>query len=409
MTGDERRASITSSIGSCGGLKHNDSGPSQSEQRHGLEEQIISIPIPDFGREMRGHEPAAIDGTGKSDQLNQSRLQLNLEESQTDSSDDEDEHHGLGSKTQRADVSPPSLPALPQKSIGRAASQFSRKRKAPLQYHGIHGPRKHSLKRFRKEWQATESDGDDASTRRHSNQVLPLSAVKVVRKQTDLNGSSKSYSTAQNTSSAITDITLHTVATSPEGFLTAVIRNTLDIFVVCRSEKLKTILANTLGDTHKLENISIKPLIPGMALLTASICNITHVSTSTRTRCPTMQANDATNKTERPPFMRERRPQNSIAAFSRHDDEISTDADSSSDSEEYSSEHTDREAKGAIKHGPKPLRPTKRLPWSLEEDESLRRWREEGKDWDWIFSQFPNRTPGAVRTRWYTKHQLKER
>ncbi|OCK91883.1 uncharacterized protein K441DRAFT_663860 [Cenococcum geophilum 1.58] len=31
------------------------------------------------------------------------------------------------------------------------------------------------------------------------------------------------------------------------------------------------------------------------------------------------------------------------------------------------------------------------------------KWIKDGKQWDWICRQFPNRTPGAVRLRWYTK------
>ena len=286
-------------------------------------------------------------------------------------------------------------------SISRAASQSSRKRKAPLQHHDIHGAQKHSRKRLRKKLRA-----EDASTRRNSDQVLPLSAVEVVREQTHLNGTGKSYSTARNASPAITDITLHTVTSSPEvGFLTAVIRNAPDIFVACRSESLKTLLASALGDSKKLENISIKPLVSGMALLTASICDTTLGTTYTHARCPTMQ----TKHTERAMPLKERRPQRSIAAFSHRDDEMSTDADSSSDSDEYLSDDSGHGAKDAIKHGPKPPLPSKWLLWSTEEDESLRRWKADEKDWDWIFSQFPNRTPGAVRTRWHVKLQPQER
>jgi hypothetical protein len=233
----------------------------------------------------------------------------------------------------------------------------------------------------------------------------------VVREQTDLNGTVNSYSTARNASPAITDITLHTVASSPEvGFLTAVIRNAPDFFVICRSGPLKTLLANTLGDTHKLENMSIKPLVSGMALLTASIRNTVLRTPSAHTRCPAMQADDATNNTERATSMKERRPRRSIPAFSRRDDDISTDTDGSSDSNGYSSDDSDHKAKGAIKHSPQPLRPVKRLAWSKAEDENLLRWVvEEEKDWNWISSQFPNRTPGAVRTHWHTKLQPKER
>jgi hypothetical protein len=94
--------------------------------------------------------------------------------------------------------------------------------------------------------------------------------------------------------------------------------------------------------------------------------------------------------------MKESRPRRSIPAFSR-DDEISTDAESISDSEEHSSDNSD----------PKPLHPTKRRPWAAEEDQSLIHWvTEEKKDWNWISRQL-DRTPGAVCTRWHTKFQSK--
>jgi Myb-like DNA-binding domain len=46
-------------------------------------------------------------------------------------------------------------------------------------------------------------------------------------------------------------------------------------------------------------------------------------------------------------------------------------------------------------------RATKVYGWSELEEQRLLAYRKEGKSWDWIFSQFPNRTHGAIRTRWY--------
>ncbi|XTI83810.1 hypothetical protein V2W45_133701 [Cenococcum geophilum] len=48
-------------------------------------------------------------------------------------------------------------------------------------------------------------------------------------------------------------------------------------------------------------------------------------------------------------------------------------------------------------------RSTKYSRWSREDDDNLLKWIKDGKQWDWICRQFPNRTPGAVRLRWYTK------
>lgn len=77
----------------------------------------------------------------------------------------------------------------------------------------------------------------------------------------------------------------------------------------------------------------------------------------------------------------------------------------SSDFDEYSSDDSDRTwtEKEGTRYSSKSLDPTKRLLWSLKENEKLSRWRKAEKNWTWIFSQFPNRTLEAVCTRWYSK------
>ena len=40
--------------------------------------------------------------------------------------------------------------------------------------------------------------------------------------------------------------------------------------------------------------------------------------------------------------------------------------------------------------------------WSPLDKQRLSAYKKEGKSWEWIFSKFPGRTQGAVRTRWST-------
>ncbi|OAF55631.1 hypothetical protein VC83_07585 [Pseudogymnoascus destructans] len=40
--------------------------------------------------------------------------------------------------------------------------------------------------------------------------------------------------------------------------------------------------------------------------------------------------------------------------------------------------------------------------WSPLDKQRLSAYKKEGKSWEWIFSKFPGRTKGAVRTRWST-------
>ncbi|KAK6364014.1 hypothetical protein LTS17_012601 [Exophiala oligosperma] len=46
-------------------------------------------------------------------------------------------------------------------------------------------------------------------------------------------------------------------------------------------------------------------------------------------------------------------------------------------------------------------RPTKRGRWTVDEDNNLTEWRRRGKSWSWIFDRFPERSEGAVRSRWF--------
>jgi hypothetical protein len=40
------------------------------------------------------------------------------------------------------------------------------------------------------------------------------------------------------------------------------------------------------------------------------------------------------------------------------------------------------------------------IPWEAVDEQRLLAYKKEDKSWDWIFKEFPDRTPAAVRTPW---------
>lgn len=115
------------------------------------------------------------------------------------------------------------------------------------------------------------------------------------------------------------------------------------------------------------------------------------------------------NKSETTMLAVGRQLQKKSYTVGRSNVETSSKDDSPSDVDGYSSEESDStsDEDDAAGHNAKISWLAKRLPWTREEEGDLCRWKEGNKDWSWIFSQFPNRTPGAVRTRWHTKFQQK--
>ena len=72
-------------------------------------------------------------------------------------------------------------------------------------------------------------------------------------------------------------------------------------------------------------------------------------------------------------------------------------ADSDHSSSSMSSIHHDP---SEIESGSR-IRGTRRGRWEEEDDKSLLEWRRLGKSWLWIYKQFPDRTEGAIKSRWY--------
>jgi hypothetical protein len=179
----------------------------------------------------------------------------------------------------------------------------------------------------------------------------------------------------------ITDITLHAVGSSPEsGFLTAVIRIAPSVFATGGRELLHALERSALGDMRKLEKISIQQTRLGRSAPDSHHLQRPVTATTSHSRHPTLQADLSKNKTETAMLAVGRQLQKKSHTVGRS-----------------MTRHLARTTARAILTG---IRARTR-----EDDDDLCRWREGNKDWSWIFSQFPNRTPGAVRTRWYTKFQ----
>ena len=73
----------------------------------------------------------------------------------------------------------------------------------------------------------------------------------------------------------------------------------------------------------------------------------------------------------------------------------------STDDESLSSiHHESSEDETEVRHRPRPGN-MRRGAWEGDEDDKLIRWRLRGESWPCILEQFPNRTAGAVKSRWY--------
>ena len=62
--------------------------------------------------------------------------------------------------------------------------------------------------------------------------------------------------------------------------------------------------------------------------------------------------------------------------------------------------HESSEDEPEVRHRPRPGN-MRRGAWEEDEDDKLIRWRLRGESWPCILEQFPNRTAGAVKSRWY--------
>jgi hypothetical protein len=186
------------------------------------------------------------------------------------------------------------------------------------------------------------------------------------------------------------DITFHSLPVGMS-FLTALFRGYSSSGILSSSCAVK-LLENAVGQAIEFEDVTIKLLTPGTWFLTGLVdCNSDVARpgigqpVSTLSSLQPKRADVATAR-------QHGRPSYDISGETSSDDyDINGD-----ENDDHSSDIVDE-----------PLSSRKHIPWCEQDDNRLRIWKEEGKPWDWICRQFSNRSPGAVKVRWYTKFRGK--
>lgn len=173
-----------------------------------------------------------------------------------------------------------------------------------------------------------------------------------------------------------------------ESFLTALFR-TCGGPCILSSSYAAEFLEN-VGYTTKLD-ATIEPLTPDAWYLTSLV---DHLPGSGRGTCQLVSALPSVqpNRVDNTSLPDNGRPHGDVG-----DETQSRDYDSSSDEGDECSSDVMYEHMSS----------GKKIRWSEEDDNRLRRWKEAGKPWGWICRQFSNRSPGAVQVRWHTKLRAK--
>ncbi|KAF1978987.1 hypothetical protein BU23DRAFT_647703 [Bimuria novae-zelandiae CBS 107.79] len=210
--------------------------------------------------------------------------------------------------------------------------------------------------------------GYESLRKRDRNVAQPLrSKSKGSLPSTGETGPSIKYVAPSHAKQYPPDISIYPLSLQ-KAFVTALFRDHEDIGTVQAAGLLKDIVGHL-----ELRSITAKPVEPGTWFLT----------------CFTHHASDTLGRQISQPS-----PEEDDWSNSRDIDEKSLgDDDANSDENDEYPREPDT----------KFLSSTKGRRWSPEEDNNLRKWKNEGKPWRWICSQFPNRTPGALSTRWHTK------
>lgn len=167
---------------------------------------------------------------------------------------------------------------------------------------------------------------------------------------------------------SLTNLSVHPISPGDSGYLTAVIN---DLTTVGQLLKSPTAFGLTEDIAVRLTNTSVKPLESARWLVTATISRA--------------------GRTAQPPTDRK---------LDFEIDNLSDDGScdhSESSSRTSHSIHPSPSDSGA--DGEKPQ--TTRGRWSKQEDEKLRNMKQNDDPWSEICEEFPDRTAGAVKARWY--------
>jgi len=218
----------------------------------------------------------------------------------------------------------------------------------------------------------------------------------------DADGASKARSdnndigrpSQQPTRHKLTDITLRPVS-SGVSFFAAIIQADRNMPIFSCSE-LVMLVESALGHAGKIDNITTKPLGPESWLLTGfrhSLRDMSGPPVSRTTMQPSGIYSSDVRSQERTLHSRAA----NVAAVDLEDDPRSSDEDDSASD-------CDLDLGGG---GGCPsedgTRSSARIhtQWSELDKQRLLAYKKEDKSWEWIFGQFPNRTHGAVQTRWH--------
>jgi hypothetical protein len=182
------------------------------------------------------------------------------------------------------------------------------------------------------------------------------------------------------------DVTIHSLS-ADLSFLTALFRTRSGPGVLSPS-CAASVLKNRLGQVVRLADITIKLLTPDTWFLT-SLVECASDAAALETGQPVSALSSLQlNRADVALAQRYSRPSNSI------DDEFSSDGYDIDNDEhhEHQSGNVDE-----------PSSSRKQSRWLPEDDKRLREWKKAGHPWDWICRKFPERSPGSVKTHWYTK------
>ncbi|KAJ9654191.1 hypothetical protein H2201_009036, partial [Coniosporium apollinis] len=190
----------------------------------------------------------------------------------------------------------------------------------------------------------------------------------------------------------LSNVTIHSLPSSDTAFVTAIIRDSRDIATFLGARSV-TVLQ---GAPRKLDDVNVKSLPSNLWLLTGIIRNTSDDAnlSSSHIAKPNHTHRDSEERTTGPEVL------------ARHDDEWSSDGNEHSSDSDLSEDDLNYKNKG-LDDDEEHQSSRKRVRWLTAEDDRLIKWVKEGKEWRWIFGQFPDRTSGSVRTRWHGKLKSK--
>jgi len=195
----------------------------------------------------------------------------------------------------------------------------------------------------------------------------------------------------------VIDITLRPVSTGVS-FLAATIQAAGDSIAFSHNEPA-TLLSEVLGQGGKIEGVTLMPLpSSGLWMMTGfrrvDICDPSGLVASSESRpAPADEICSSGSLEQRA------RALCSLAAEAKAGETVEGKEEEGVSGSGFGASDDDNGAGHAVHRGIRRSRAQTRRLWKPLDEQRLLAWKRENKSWKWIFSQFPNRTPGAIRTR----------